>query len=296
MIKHKYFSLSKFTANFFAVFLIVFASCSSAPKNTGDIITIRSNAERDLAAANQQAGHGNFEAALTILQGCKNMAVLTDDESLMIRCGLSLGNVLFTLGRNDEAFKEWEDAAALAENSGNGELLAISRIYQARGKFLAGISPAQSMLDDITREAASIKNDQLLIAFSWQARGLALSGLRKFIEAESAFKRALDIHLKERYLENASFDWYSIASARSLSGDTQGALQALNEAIALDRRTENSWGLAANWRAIGDVQRKAGNNKEAAEAYKRAKAIFTALKNEREAAEIDKLIELVSKF
>jgi len=111
---------------------------------------------------------------------------------------------------------------------------------------LSGISSAQSVLDEATLESANIRNDNLYIAFSWQVRSLALRELRSFSEAENAARRSLDIHEREGYLENASYDWYLIASIRSLAGDTQGALQALNSSIELDRRVENSWGIAAS--------------------------------------------------
>jgi len=80
-----------------------------------------------------------------------------------------------------------------------------------------------------------------------------------------------------------------------MSGNTQGAIDALKEAIKFDRRTENSWALAANWRAMGDVYRKAGNNQAAKEAYERAKVIYAAMERNSDAAEMDKRIELLEK-
>ena len=276
---------------FFAVVLAVSISCSSVPRDTGDIIHLRSLVEKEMAVAVREAGRGNYETALALLRECKRRAVLVDDMALMVRCGLSLGNVLLTLGQFDEAFAEWEEAVALAQRQGDRELLSVSRIFQARGKLVSGSVSAQTVLDEVTREAANLRTDRLFIAFSWQVRGLALRELRSYREAEDAFKRSLDIHEKERYLENASFDWYTIASVRSLAGNTSGALQALESAIILDRRVENSWGLAANWRAVGDVHRRAGNNSEAIEAYQRSGAIFTAMGNEREVAEISRRID-----
>ena len=271
--------------------LLLQASCSSRPKNSGDVVDIRILAEKELALANREAGRGNFETAHALLLECKQRAILVDDVSLMIRSGLSLGNVLFTLGSRNEAFAEWEQAIALAQKHGNRELLSVSKVYFARGRLLSGGASAQTILDEVNSEAVNIKADKLYIAFSWQVKGLALRELRSFREAEDAVKRSLDIHEKEIYLENASYDWYLIASIRSLSGNTSGALQALESSIALDRRVENTWGLAADWRAMGDVHRKAGNNNEAMEAYQRSMAIFTAMGRDREAAEIKKRMD-----
>ncbi|MDR3020954.1 MAG: hypothetical protein LBU66_08675 [Treponema sp.] len=274
--------------------VLILASCSSAPKNPGDIITLRSAAEKELILGNREASHGNYETAHAALSECKRKAIITDDWGLIIRSCLSFGNVLFTMSRDDEAFAEWEEAVELAQRHGNRELLAIARVYAARGRLLSGRASAQSVLDEVIREMGNIKTDNLHIAFSWQVRAFALRENKSFREAEEAVKRSLDIHLKENSLENVSYDWYLIGSIRSLSGNLQGALQALESAIEFDRRVENSFGLAASWRAMGDVYTKMGNAKgatlSATLAYSRAKAIYSALGKENESAEIEKRI------
>ena len=271
------------------IFLLA-VSCSTKPKNPGDVTDARRLTERELAVANREAGRGNFDLAFSLMTGCKNRAIMVDDASLMIRCGLSLGNLLFTLGRNEEAFAEMDQAIALAQKLGNSELLSISRIFLARGKLVSSSASAQAVLDEVNRESGNVKKDRLYVAFSWQVRGLALRDLGSYSNAEASVRSSLDIHMKDQYLENAAYDWYMIASIRSLAGNTSGALQALEASIALDRRVENTWGLAANWRAMGDVHRRAGNNREAVEAWQRARAIFTAMGNEYEVSEIDKRI------
>jgi len=273
------------------LFAFIFESCSSRPRNSGDITVIRSQAESWLDTGNREAGKGNFQNALTILTETRRYAILADDPSLIVRTRLSRGNVLYSLGFADEAFAEWTEAVTEANRFGDIELLAVSRIYLARGNLVSGRSQAQSIYDEVTHESANLRNSGAFIAFSWQVRGLALRSLSRWSEAEEAFKRSLDIHEKGRYLENASYDWFSIASIRSLSGNIQGALEALESSINIDRRIENSWGLAASYRAMGDVYQRAGRRQEAIAAYTRARAIYTAMGNDHEAAEIDKRID-----
>jgi hypothetical protein len=62
---------------------------------------------------------------------------------------------------------------------------------------------------------------------------------------------------------------------------------AIAEAIAFDRRAENSWGLAADWRALGDIRKKAGDAAGAAAAYGRSAEIFRSLGMETEAAAVE---------
>jgi len=271
----------------FVICYILFISCSSLPGDPGDIHILRSQAETWLESGNKEAGQGKFVNALAILTETKRYAVLADDSSLIIRSCLSRGNVLYSLGRSSEAFAEWEQAVAEAQRFGNAELLSVSKIYLARGNLISEKIPARNVLDEANRESGRIKKNKLFIAFSWQVKGLAHRALGSFRDAEAAFRRSLDIHLKEKNFENASYDWYTIASIRSLAGNTQGALQALEESIALDRRIENSWGLAASYRAMGDVCRKAGRNAEALTAFARARAIYAAMGNDHEASQID---------
>jgi len=275
-----------FAAGLFNLFVSV--SCSTAPKNPGDVYIFRSNAESMLELANRDAGRGNFENALLLLDDCKRIAILTDDPSLIIRSCLSRGNVLLSTGETDEAFADWEFAIAEAQRFGNAELLSVCKIFRARGNLVSGRAGAQAVLDEVNSESLNIKKDRLYLAFSWQVKGLALRVMGSYRQAEDAVKRSLEIHEKDSYLENASYDWYIIASIRSLAGDTTGALAALDTSIALDRRIENSWGLAASWRAKGDVYSKASRQNEADEAYRRAMAIYLAMANQDEAAETER--------
>jgi tetratricopeptide (TPR) repeat protein len=266
---------------------IIFSACSSQPKNPGDISELRRRAESQLDQGNRQADRGSLEDALVLLDEAMRLAVAVDDPGLLIRVGLSRSNVLFTLGNKEESNNGWLKALAEAERIKDGELTAASRIHMARGKLL--LSPgqadiAQSVRDDVSRDLAMVKSERLYIAFAWTVTGLAEKELGNYQAAEAAVRRSLDIHVKDVYFELAAYDWFLIASFRSLSGNLIGARQALESALSYDRRVENSWGLACDWRAFGDVYKKEGDRDAARTAYLRAADIFRAMGND-EAAE-----------
>jgi len=265
------------------VICYLFFSCSSAPKNTGDVFDTRKDAETQLEMGNAQADRGDFAAAQVFALEARRLAVITDSSSLLIRSGLFLGNVLFAQGKVQEASDAWNKALEEAVFTGNKELAAVCRVHITRGKLLSQ-GAAQSVRDDVSRELALIKSDEMYIAFAWTVIGLAEKELGRYTAAEEAIRRALAIHEKARNLELAAYDWFMIASFRSLSGNYSGALKALESAIEYDRRTENSWGLANDWQAFGDVQKKAGDLDTARAAYARAASIFRAL-GQNEAAE-----------
>jgi tetratricopeptide (TPR) repeat protein len=265
------------------VICYLFSACSSAPRNTGDVYDARKDAEVQLEQGTREADRGNYAAALVFMNEAKRLAVITDNSSLLIRSGLSRGNVLFATGNAQEAAEAWNKALEEAVFAGNKELAAVCRIHIARGKLLSR-DAAQSVRDEVTQDMSQIKSDEMYIAFAWTVIGFAENELGRYTGAEEAVKRALVIHEKARSLELAAYDWFLIASFRSLSGNSDGALKALESAIEYDRRTENSWGLANDWQAFGDVQKKAGNRDAANAAYTRAAAIFRAI-GDSEAAE-----------
>ena len=262
-------------------------ACSTPPQNTGDVFDIRRQAETHLELGSKDADRGDFENALPKLDEAMKLAIAVDDPGLRIKVGLSRGNVLFSRGDGEEAEKAWNDALSEAERVKNSELAAVSRIHLARGKLLSAedvSSLAQAIRDEVNRNMAQIK-DRYYTAFAWTIMGLAEKGLKRYPQAEAAVRRALEIHEKDLYFELAAYDWFMIASFRSLAGNHRGAIQALESAIAFDRRVENSWGLAGDWRALGIVYGNAGESEASRAAYERAAQIFTAIGNEEAAAE-----------
>lgn len=266
-----------------ALFACALAACSSVPKRPVELFTIRNVAETQLDLANHEVDQGNFERALQMLDEVKRLAISVDDPSLLVRELLARGNILYYQGDESGAALLWEDARVEAEHTSEIELAAMARIYQERGRLLSG-ADAEEVRLAVNRELSVIKKDKLFIALGWTVIGLAEKENGRFVEAEAALKKALDIHEKGNYLEAAGSDWYLIASVRSVAGSYDAAIEALSYAIAFDRRAENSYGLGMNWRAAGDVYKKAGDLAAAQNAYQRSLAIFKAISLEQEAA------------
>jgi tetratricopeptide (TPR) repeat protein len=273
---------------FFFLALFTLDACSSAPKRPAELFTLQNEAETQLNLANREADRGNYGTALTLLDEARRLAASTDRPPLLIRVWLSQGNVLFSLGRTEEARDLWNAARAEAERAGEGGLAAASRIYMARGALVLGEDPPEKVIAAVSENLAGLKADNLNSALGWTVIGLAEKERRRWTEAENALEKARVIHEQERYLELAAYDWYLIASIRSVSGRYDPALEALSQALALDRRAENTYGLGMDWLAIGEVYKKAARNDEARAAYRRSAEIFRAINLEKEAAEAER--------
>ncbi|MDR0474408.1 MAG: tetratricopeptide repeat protein [Treponema sp.] len=270
-----------------ALVMLAAASCSSAPKRPAEVFAARNMASGQLELASQTANQGRFNEALLIIEDVKRTAVGIDSPQLIIRSEIVLGNVLFSIGQQDEAFKSWEAALRNAEKDGEKNLASHARIYAARGRLLllsadsGAAGTANRELEEIVsllnREITALKGDSFGEAAGWAALGLAEKELRHYTEAENSVRKALAIHEKKLYLEEAAYDWYLIASIRSVSQRYNEAIDALKTAIKFNRRAENGFGLATNWHGLGEVYSKSGNAAEANASYRRAADIYNAL-------------------
>ena len=273
---------------FVICYLLFFTSCSSAPKKPPEVFADRNTAANQLNLANLYAARGRYDDALRFLDEARRLALSTDDPSLRIKTAMSRGSILFSLGRHDEAFSVWEDAHIEGDVSGEPVLAAQVRIYVIRARLVLlaneseAAGSAQNQIVDgyksrLQAEMATVRSDPLSVAAGYVTLGFAEKQLRRWAEAEAAIKQALAIHEKDYHLEDAAYDWYVIASVRSVAGNYSGALDALWMAIGFDRRAENGFGLASSWQAMGDVHLKTGNSAEASSAYRRAADIYKAI-------------------
>jgi tetratricopeptide (TPR) repeat protein len=274
------------------------AACSSAPKGPVEVYRQRRLTQEQLNQADRETDRGNYERALAMVNEAYRLAVSTDDPSLLVRVRLSRGNIFTHLGRGEEAQAAYTAALAEAEETGDKELAATCRIYMARSRLLAALAEggntqaaAREILAQIRPDIQAVKTDLPAAALGWIVAGLAEKELGLWSDAESSLKKALDIHIKERYLELGAYDWYLIASVRSVAGRHDTALTALNAALELDRRAENTFGLGMDWTALGDVYKKSGDGAASAQAYRRAAEIFRSIGLEKEAAEAERRAE-----
>jgi tetratricopeptide (TPR) repeat protein len=161
--------------------------------------------------------------------------------------------------------------------------------------LISGQMNPEEVLALVQDEQGKLKQDKLFFALSWTVKGMAEKELGRFTEAEKSILNALSIHEKDRYLEQAAYDWYLIASVRSVAGNYQQALDALNRAIGFDRRAENTFGLAMDWAAMGDVFAKMGNDMPANMSWRRSAEIFRAMDKGVQAQEVESRIKPINR-
>ena len=276
--------------------LVIFSGCSSAPKKPAAIYVDRNMATNLLNLANSTINRGFFEDALLILDDARRLAVSADDPSLRLKTAISRGNCLFSLGRHNEAFRLWETASAEGEENGEYVLASLARISLIRARLIVlsyensgQNAAAEEAMIQLNREMNIVKSDSLATAAGHVAMGIAEKQLGRWTEAENTVKKALDIHDKGRFLEDAAYDWYLIASIRSVAQNYKSSIEALHTALSYDRRAENGFGLGSSWQAMGDVYQKAGSMGEARSAWRRSAEIFRAIGHTDKADNLESL-------
>ncbi|MCL1927186.1 MAG: hypothetical protein FWG07_00140 [Treponema sp.] len=266
---------------------LLFSGCSSVPKRPPEVFTVQSMADTLIGQANLEADQANFREALLMLDEAWRLAIMTDRPALRIRVNLARASTMYSLGRIEDAERIWRGAEIEAEFSGEPLLASASRVFRARSLLLAGKADPQETLALAQAELDKLKHDRMLYAVCWTVKGLAEKELGLYADAEKSIMNALSIHTKDNYLEQAGYDWYLIASVRSVSGNYRGALEALNRAVDFDRRAENTFGLGMNWAAIGDVFSKLGNQNAANMSWRRSAEIFRAMDKPAMAREVE---------
>ena len=267
--------------------LALMAGCSSAPKRPPEVFTDRNAAAGQLDLANAAVSKGDYVNAYLFLTEAWRLALTADDPETRIKILLARGNAFFNEGRTDEANDTWNTALAEATEAGDRTLISATKVYIARGTLAEGlpegaidpeerVARAKAAKAVVEAEIGNIRGSPLYTAFAWKALGLAEKELGQTRKAEDAISNAADIHEKGRYLEDAGYDWYLIASVRSKAGLYKEALEALSTALSFDRRAENANGLGMDWMAIGMIEEKAGNKDRAKAAYRRSAEIFNA--------------------
>lgn len=268
----------------------MFASCSSAPQRPVEVFTVQSMADTLIGQANREADQGNYAEALNLLNEAWRLAVITDRPALRIRVNMARANAHYSLGRIEEAEKIWREAEMEANFTREPMLASASRVFQARSLLLSGKANPEEILALVQSEQNNLKSDKLLYAMSWTVKGMAEKDLGRYEDAEQSIMNALSIHNKERYLEQAGYDWYLIASIRSVAGNHRAAVEALFQALNFDRRAENSYGIAMDWAAMGDVSRNIGNENFAVMSWRRSAEIFRAINKNALAEEVESRI------
>ena len=274
---------------------IFYTSCSTAPKTPAENRTVRNEAGRLVQLGTKALREGQGAAARGYYEEAYHLFTSVDDTEGRIRALDGLGRLY------PEKEEYWDRALAIAQFSGDQELIALALLLQAERQVLSQeIAPITNQ--EGAQLAAKLQNciNVLQRRPMDRARALRLYGtfLRstgQYDEALKALNEAASIDQKEKaYIELAS-DNYLIASVYSKKGLYEKAREYLLIALSYDKRAENPSGIGSTYYALGIVTEKEGNTSLARAYYQRAIEIYEAIKMQDQIEVIQKRLGALEK-
>jgi len=254
----------------------VVTSCSSAPRQSDTVITVKRQADQDAASGESYYRQGRYPLALQFFSRALSQYTSVDDGEGVVRSYNAVGKCYIALGSLDDAERMFqrahdrarEDTPSLRFDSS----VALAELYLAKGDpgkakdILAeeqkadarGRSPQQSaqLLHDLGTAEKNLGNSQA--ALSW-------------------LDQSLKINLAGKYLAEAASDYYMIASVHSREGRYDEALASAGRALALDKQVESSPGIVKDLYALGVISAKKGDQQGAFDYLQRAYMVATTL-------------------
>ena len=286
-------SLSKGARQSILLITLLLTACSSAPKRSMQVSTIYSSATEMIESANACILSGDYDKASFFLSAAESQAMSIDNYDLLTAAALARCSLKLSLNppEVDEAQQYVDYAKKFVKNCADPKKqqaivdLSQARVSIAKGSF-------NGSLENIKKE---LKSDDYYSAQVLQVEGDVYKLKQDYAGADKAYTAAAKAFTDSRYLSEIGICWYKAAQARSLNGNKDGALQAMEQAIFYDRAAENSLGLGTDYYAVGLILIKgnpSANEKERArEAFIHSAEIFTSVnadelaKRSREAAE-----------
>ena len=264
------------------VTLALFTACSSAPKRSMQVSTVYSSAAEMIESANSCILTGDYDKAGFFLSAAENQAMSIDNYDLL--CAAALARCSLNLSLNPPEIETAQNYVNYARNFAKNcadpkKQQAIVDLSQARVSIAQG--SYNGNLENIKKE---LKGDDYYSAQVLQVEGDFYKLKNDFTGADKAYTAAAKSFTDNRYLSEIGICWYKAAQARSLAGNKDGALQAMEQAIFYDRAAENSLALGSDYYAVGLILLKgnpSSNEKtRAAEAFTHSAEIYTAVNAE----------------
>lgn len=234
---------------------------------------------------------GELSKALQAFEESLRWAELADDRPAIVAQALNVGRVAQALDEEPLAEQSFQRARSMATMLGDTAggvraSLGLAQLDLQRRRFEA----AQAAFAQILSEARRQQDNAAALA-ALNGLGLAQKGLQQRPAAQQTLNEA-------EALARSHGDWRLLAATLAnqgglalQTGDTDRAIRVLEEAMALDRETENLLGLEHDLRLLAQARQRQGNPATALELYRQARTIARHTGRRDQAQRYDQMIE-----
>ena len=250
------------------------ATCSSAPPKSDTTTDIKNQAADAEISGQRYFGQGRYDLALQFFTQALDANASVDNVDGVIRSRIAIGQVYLATDRlsaaEDMLTRAREQARARSASLFVDASISVGELY------LRNEDPKKSL--DILQEALSTqgKLSPLQTGVLYHDTGAAWKGAGDMVKALDWFTRSLQNNLANKLLESAAADYYMIASIHSKQGDFEGAMADAQQALALDKKIENSRGIAKDLYAMGLIALKKNDSPAAYDYCQRAYSAFAS--------------------
>ena len=270
--------------------VLLLTACSSAPKRSMQVSTIYSTAYEMIESANACILSGDYDKAGFFLSAAENQAMSIDNYDLLTDASLARCSLSLSVNPPDiETAERYVGfAQGFVKNCVNPKkqqaLVALNevRIETAKGNLDENANVnISALLNKLEENKKDVKGDPYYEAQFTLAQGDAYKLKKDYVQADKSYTAAAKEFTDNRYLSEIGISWYKAAQARSLAGNKDDAIKAMEQAIFYDRAAENSLALGTDYYAVGLILAKGsptpGEKERAVEAFTHSAEIFTAI-------------------
>jgi len=257
-----------------AAFMLL--SCSSSPKKTDTVLTVKIQADQDAASGEGYYRQGRYELALQFFSQALSQFTSVDDGAGIVRSYNAVGKCYVALGSLDLAEgillrarerARGEDPSLLFDSSIN-----LGELYLVKGQP----QEAQAALQEAVQSTVG-NRDPARAALLNHDLGTAEKNLGNSANALEYFGRSLTTNLSNKLFAEAASDYYMIASVYSRDGKYAEALKNASLALAYDKQVESSPGIAKDLYALGIIAAKKGDQGASFDYFQRSYLVSTSL-------------------
>ena len=253
---------------------LVLVSCSSAPKRSDTVMTVKLQADQNTASGEGYYRQGRYELALQFFSNALSQFTSVDDGAGIIRSYNAVGKCYIALGLLGEA----ESVLLRARERTRGESspllfdssIILGELYLAKGQ-------PQEALAALQDAAAAGSRDPARAALLNHDLGIAEKNLGNTAKALEYFGLSLDTNLSNKLFAEAASDYYMIASVYSRDGKYDEAMKNATLALGYDKQVESSPGIAKDLYALGAIASKKGDQAAAFDYFQRSYLVSTTL-------------------
>ena len=260
-----------------AIALCVCSGCSSTPKGTGEVFTVRNQAAGFAETAEGLFLQGEYAKALDLYFKAYDLHASVDNLPGIVRTSVSIGRLYLLTGRTEAAHTALSAAFERAAELGDPDLVLVSTNGLAEYCLATDQNDMASEYIAKGFELSEGGADSADLALLYHNHGILCKRTGKPAEAEEAFLKAAAINAKLMKHAQLASNRYMIASLALQRNDIEGALDWLLQALASDKAAENSRGIASDLHAIASILQRQGSHEEALDHFQRAFTIYRGL-------------------